>query len=338
MRIRVRGPSGQSTLTLEESSTVGDLKKKLAEATSLSSFTVKTGIPPQPLEDLELDAYSDDTTLNDASLKLANSMLIVSAKEGSNPSAAAAASTPQPKSMSSSTHNQPTTRSKQPPGGMLNLEKKKMQDLADPPEVLVPEWGLNLMLRVMPDDNSCLFRALGACVLSSEIDSATELRDVVASAIQRDPETYNAAILGMSPDSYCAKIKTPDTWGGEIEIQIIAGEFNIGVDAIDVETGKVYPYNQEATSRCIIIYSGVHYDTVALGGPGVPDVKQFALSEYEPIKEKAIEICQILKGRHYYTNTTKFSIMCGDCGWKGAGEKAAQEHFAKTNHFNFKET
>ena len=336
MRIRVQGPSGQTTLTLDDGATVGELRSKISEATGLSAFVVKTGMRPQPLEILELDAYPDSITLSDATLKLANSTLILSARETDT---ASVASTPQRASATPSQQpplNDKTAKSR-PKHGMLNLEKKQQPDLNDPPEVDVAEWGLKLILRIMPDDNSCLFRALGTCILSDEIESATELRDVVATRIQSDPETFNAAILGMNPDEYCRKIKDPNAWGGEIETRIISEAFNIGVDSIDVETQHVYSYNQEAQSRCIIIYSGIHYDTVALGGPGVPDVKQFPISEYAPIREKAVEICQILKGRHYYTNTSKFTVRCDDCGWQGSGEQAAQDHHNDSGHFNFKE-
>jgi len=52
-----------------------------------------------------------------------------------------------------------------------------------------------LELRVVPDDNSCLFSAIGVVFLGG-IDSAQELRRVVVDAIRKDPDTYSEVMLG----------------------------------------------------------------------------------------------------------------------------------------------
>jgi len=52
-----------------------------------------------------------------------------------------------------------------------------------------------LELRVVPDDNSCLFSAIGVVFLEG-IDSAQELRAVVVDAIRKDPDTYSEVMLG----------------------------------------------------------------------------------------------------------------------------------------------
>jgi ubiquitin thioesterase OTU1 len=49
MRIRLRGPSGASTLNLAEDATVGDLRSSITEKTSLTRFDIKYGYPPKPL-------------------------------------------------------------------------------------------------------------------------------------------------------------------------------------------------------------------------------------------------------------------------------------------------
>jgi ubiquitin thioesterase OTU1 len=52
-----------------------------------------------------------------------------------------------------------------------------------------------LELRVVPDDNSCLFSAIGVVFLGG-IESAGDLRGVVVDAIRKDPETYSEVMLG----------------------------------------------------------------------------------------------------------------------------------------------
>jgi len=93
-----------------------------------------------------------------------------------------------------------------------------------------------LVLRVMPDDNSCLFRAFGTAVLPTGDDaSMPELRSLVASYIQADPETYSKVVLEQNPDDYCRWIQTPDAWGGFIEMGILSKHFEIEICSIDVQ-------------------------------------------------------------------------------------------------------
>lgn len=52
-----------------------------------------------------------------------------------------------------------------------------------------------LQLRVVPDDNSCLFSAIGV-VFEGGIEAAQRLRTVVVNAIKDDPFTYSEVMLG----------------------------------------------------------------------------------------------------------------------------------------------
>jgi len=87
----------------------------------------------------------------------------------------------------------------------------------------------------MPDDNSCLFRAFGSAVLPGDDLTMTELRSLVASAIQSDPETYTQVVLEQKPDDYCRWIQTPDAWGGAIEMGILSKHFELEICSIDVQ-------------------------------------------------------------------------------------------------------
>jgi ubiquitin thioesterase OTU1 len=79
----------------------------------------------------------------------------------------------------------------------------------------------------------------------------------------------------MSPSSYIATITKPSTWGGAIELGILANHYRTEIASIDVETGRVDhftpPDANNGGMRCVIVYSGIHYDaaTVApmLGAP-----------------------------------------------------------------------
>jgi ubiquitin thioesterase OTU1 len=216
---------------------------------------------------------------------------------------------------------------------------------ADPPSV--PLRNGKLVLRVMPDDNSCLFRALGTAILGNALDSAMELRSIVTSAITSQPDVYTEAVLQKSPAAYCQWIMHPDTWGGYIETKAVAEHFGLEVVTLDVKTGLATRYNEVVGAvtrkRCFIVYSGIHYDVLAFepavargAGGGEMDQYQFDTKD-EKAFEAAEQVAKLLKGRNYYTDTSSFAIQCKTCGWAGAGEKDAREHARQTGHMRFEQ-
>lgn len=59
--------------------------------------------------------------------------------------------------------------------------------------------------------------------------SVEELRQLVASTIQEDPETYSDAVLEQKRDGYCEWITMESSWGGGIELGIFANFFDMEV-------------------------------------------------------------------------------------------------------------
>ena len=71
----------------------------------------------------------------------------------------------------------------------------------------------------------------------------------------------------MPPSQYIAKILNPSAWGGAIELGILALHFQTEIASIDVETGRVdrfSPPHDAGGMRCMLIYSGIHYDAATL--------------------------------------------------------------------------
>ncbi|KAF2177404.1 OTU-domain-containing protein [Zopfia rhizophila CBS 207.26] len=323
IRIRLRAPSGTHTITIPDNAAVSDLLTSISETTSLPLFELKWGYPPQPLDP---SLYGLPTLLSDTDLKLNGSQLIVIAKETGD------------QSMVSQTDQS----SSQLPSAPLSLERKQNPQLKDTPEVPLSSHGGTVVVRVMPDDNSCMFRALGSAVLSSSLDSMTELRSMVAQAIQRDPEMYNEAILQRTPDEYCKWIQYSDSWGGGIELSILSQEFDVEICSIDVQSLRVDRFNEGKPKRCILVYSGIHYDTIAFVPDGTStldtenDVKLFDSTD-DVLLEAARQLCGELKKKNYYTDTKRFAIKCNLCGWKGKGEMEAVAHAQGTGHSDFGE-
>jgi ubiquitin thioesterase OTU1 len=71
----------------------------------------------------------------------------------------------------------------------------------------------------------------------------------------------------MPPDQYISTIQKPSTWGGAIELTTLAVHFKTEITSIDVETGRVDRFTPPpggSGMRCILIYSGIHYDAASL--------------------------------------------------------------------------
>lgn len=215
----------------------------------------------------------------------------------------------------------------------------------DSPEVAIASHSSTLVLRVMPDDNSCLFRAFNSAFFGA-MDNMQELRSIIAQTIQADPSSYPKVVLEKEPDNYCRWIQSPDSWGGAIELGILSQHFDIEICSIDVQSLRVDKFNDGKSKRCILVYSGIHYDVIALSPSDEPYDKSYAPPEFdtkvfdsfdEEVLLKAVELCQDLQKQHYYTDTAGFSVRCNVCGGVFQGEKGATEHAKKTGHYDFGE-
>jgi ubiquitin thioesterase OTU1 len=132
------------------------------------------------------------------------------------------------------------------------------------------------------------------------------------------------------------------SWGGEIELTILCDHFETGIDCIDVKTGHIYQYGESYLSRCILVYSGIHYDSVAMSDfPQNPelDITSFTLDEFysDNILSAAMLLVKRLRERRYYVDTASFTIVCEECGKGLKGQKDAVKHLQETGHSQFQE-
>jgi len=79
--------------------------------------------------------------------------------------------------------------------------------------------------------------------------------------------------INQDAASYCTWIKTPDAWGGPIELTILAKHFGVRINAYDIRTQRKDCYGGAddgvnaavATGgTCYVVYDGIHYDALAL--------------------------------------------------------------------------
>ncbi|KAG7447953.1 OTU-domain-containing protein [Guyanagaster necrorhizus] len=331
--VRLRHPKGTSTISVpfdDESYTVQDLQQEIRKLTDIlpSRQILKHGYPPQSLALIgELPISSLGLTRGD--------QLIVSEEPGHAPDP------PRP-SPSANLAFRPATSAR-----IASIPAIPASSLAAAnTSEHVPTEGGVLIHRVVPDDNSCLFSSV-ALIFEQDIAKAPQMRQIVAAGIRADGDTYNDAILGQPPADYISKILKPSTWGGAIELGILAAHYKTEICSIDVETGRVdhFPPGPHGSGmRCILIYSGIHYDAVTLApmleAPTEWHQTVFSVSsadDSDSILVAAKKLTDSLRAKKAFTNTSTFDLKCEQCGQGLKGEKGARAHAEETGHVRFGE-
>jgi ubiquitin thioesterase OTU1 len=145
----------------------------------------------------------------------------------------------------------------------------------------------------------------------------------------------------MPPSQYIQTILKPTTWGGAVELGILAKHYGVEIASIDVETGRIDHFSPpESTStgmRCVLIYSGIHYDAASLApmadAPNewhqtlFPIVSLICMSyspilmqfqnlqgtgedRIDPVIRGLKKLADILRSKKAYTNTSTFDLKC----------------------------
>jgi ubiquitin thioesterase OTU1 len=351
IRLRVRGPQGQATISIDSHASWSDLIHDISEKTGVADFDLKYGFPPQ---NLNTESIHGETKLSDLPIRLNGEQLIVSPRNvgaslSSPMSGSQTATISQAQTLPSLDQTSPPTHnSRDFPSKPLSLTRNKKGNIEnDPPEIPVPQLEGVMVLRVMPDDNSCMFRALSSAVLGDALDGMVEMRSIVAQTIRDKSEFYTEGVLEKKPADYCRWIQRDDAWGGGIELAILSEHFDIEICSVDVQSLHVHRFNEGKPRRCILVYSGIHYDVCAVtpynGADPGEDRKVFDVLQLEDEQmdggalDAAGQLCKILQSRHYYTDTHGFSLKCNQCGGQGNGERWATAHAKQTGHMDFGE-
>ncbi|KAG6878919.1 hypothetical protein C0992_006611 [Termitomyces sp. T32_za158] len=344
--IRLRHPSGVSTIQValdRDDFTVQDLQQEIYSVTQIlpSRQSLKAGYPPRsltlipelPTESLGLKAGEQIIVAELPDVTASPGPFLPTSSRSTEDSHPPAGSSPSGSSIPESS----------PP---LFLTRRSPPSQSSGPDYVEMDGGV-LMHRVVPDDNSCLFSAV-ALLFEQTIDKAPEMRKIVAEGIQKNPSTYNEAILGMPPEKYIATILKPTTWGGAIELTLLATHYNTEIASLDIETGRIDHFSSSngfaGGMRCILLYSGIHYDAATLApmpeAPGEWHQTLFpasALDNQDPVMIAAGKLADILRAKKAYTNTSTFDLKCETCGKGLKGEKDARVHAEQTGHVRFGE-
>ena len=129
---------------------------------------------------------------------------------------------------------------------------------------LSPSGGKKLVLKKMPDDNSCLFHSIHFLLEvpnSIEDGFCEELRQTVAGIIMSRSDDFSSVVLGMNVENYVERIMRKDQWGGAVELAIFSEHYQVEIVTFNIQENKPIIFNQgKFNERVFVFYSGIHYD------------------------------------------------------------------------------
>lgn len=103
-------------------------------------------------------------------------------------------------------------------------------------------------------------------------------------------------------------------------------------------------FGENKRDRCILVYSGIHYDRVAFTYSEAPH-KIVSLppemdrtlwpTDDDEVLQKTQELVKGLHQSHYYTDTEGLILRCEvpGCDWIGSGQAEGSKHAQQTGHF-----
>lgn len=347
--LRLRHPGGVSTIQADlDSSTVQDLQQEIYAVSQIlpSLQDLRSGYPPRSLTIVpELPLSSLGLKQGEQIIVSQKSGAVVRAPSSPSNSKAAASSSARTFAPASVTPLSGSSLRADFSSGASSASSNATKETSEPDSVAT-EGGF-LVHRVVPDDNSCLFSSV-ALVFEQDIRKAPQMRQIVADGIRNDMVTYSEAILGRPRDEYIQTILKPATWGGAIELTILAVHYATEICSVDVETGRIDrfepPSGNESGNRCVLVYSGIHYDAATLSPikDAPPDFHQTVFpivsrENSDPILVAGTKLANILRQKKAFTNTATFDLKCEDCGQGLVGEKGATAHAKETGHVRFGE-
>ena len=185
----------------------------------------------------------------------------------------------------------------------------------------------------IPADNSCLFNAINFAI-NQNAESPEIIREIITAEIMSNPDEYNSAILGKTPQEYCKWILNKETWGGGIELSILSKFFHVQIGVADIQFITIEYFGNY--DKCIyLLYNNIHYDVFYKEENG--KITGLFDSNDARVKQEIMDICMELQKRDNYVDTKNFSLKCMQCGFLIKGQSEAIEHSKKTGHFNFSE-
>jgi ubiquitin thioesterase OTU1 len=342
LRLRLRGPSGGATINLPAGATVAALETLARDTLELgagAALEFLVGHPPKPVS-----VSPDGTPQLSSGDTLVVRLGAAAADDGKRQRTEPEAAAPQPAPQPAATGGAPMAVEDDEEAMLAQAIALSQggsvpaQPAAPPPAAV----GEQLVRRVVPADNSCLFVCVAHALEGGDRSRAGALRETVAAAVLADQERFSEAVLGRPPHEYAQWIRNKEHWGGGIELAILAEHYQTELAAFDCQSLRVDCFGQGCGygQRVLLIYDGIHYDLL-VRTPFADAPADFDVCVFEAADEAAMAEGRALARRAQqagkYTDTASFTIRCLVCQRGLTGEKEAVEHAKATGHTNFSE-
>ncbi|CAG9765297.1 unnamed protein product [Ceutorhynchus assimilis] len=308
--LKLKTKTGQQVInSLSKESTIRELKQILSLISNIpvNRLQVLTGFPPKTL-----DISKDDLSLGNAGLATGDALIL----------------------QESSTIN--IEKSTQ-----INAVPSQSIALPPPPTEDPPSEGI-LIKQVVAADNSCLFTSVHF-VLNGKVDETGEaapyLRQLVAETIRNDVQNYDEAILGKPVAEYCTWIQNDSSWGGAIELAILANYYGIEIAVVDTINAIINRFGEDQNYpvRVFLMFDGIHYDPLYLEPFNGEKIQTLFETADERVYRDALTLAQEAKSSRQYTDVNKFTLKCMVCNVMLRGQVEAQSHAKTTGHMSFGE-
>lgn len=283
--LKLKTKDGQHVMKTEADYTLAVLKSKIGEVTGLqiNNMLLKVGFPPRTIE------CADETCSLDAAGIKNGDILIVDEK--------------------------PITEEER---NAIQAAERLAQDerLAEELAHMNNDGSGILLKEVVPADNSCLFTSVNF-VLTGKIDltAGSFMRQIIASEVNNDKNTYNEGILGRPNDEYCAWIMQDDSWGGAIEVSILSKYYGVEFDVVDITNAMIARFGEDQNygMRGFLLFDGIHYDPLYLESLSGEARKTIFPTEDNSVYMQAKQLAEEAKSSRQFTDVQKFTLKCTQC-------------------------
>ena len=121
-----------------------------------------------------------------------------------------------------------------------------------------PAAALALERHPVPADNACLFTAVGYLCRGGERADAVRRLAMDELAASSAVE-YSDGVLGRPRAEYAALMLQPASWGGAIELGLLAARLRTELVAVEVRSGRPYRFGADRgfARRAFLIFDGI---------------------------------------------------------------------------------
>ncbi|CAJ1455389.1 unnamed protein product [Effrenium voratum] len=156
-------------------------------------------------------------------------------------------------------------------------------------------------------DNSCLFNAVGFAV-EGRLNLAVALRGCEAT-------------LEKAPAEYVQEMLKPETWGGGVELAILAEFFGLQIAVWDLQSQKMIINKEDAAQRIFLLFEGLHYDLLVAKEDAPQTV--FRAEDEEAVAKARVVVAE-LHGKHQFVDVKRFTLRCLVCQERPGGRGGRQ--------------